>query len=104
MYVLGGCLYAIGGRDNDCTILNSGEKYDPVTNTWTPIAPMEHARVGFGLVAIDDSIYALGGSNDMTDPLTSMEVYNIFTNKSVKTAFVLTPSLPPSDISDSIIA
>jgi hypothetical protein len=71
----------VGGRDQHCRILNTGEKYDPVTNTWTPIAPMEHGRVGFGLVAVDDNIYALGGSNDMTDPLVSMEVYNVFTNR-----------------------
>lgn len=81
MMVSGGCLFAVGGRDQQCHILSSAEKYDPNTNTWTPIAPMEHARVGFGLVAVDDNIYALGGSNDMTDPLTSMEVYNVFTNK-----------------------
>ena len=42
---------------------------------------MSHARVGFGLVALDDKIYALGGSNDMSDPMTSVEEYNIYTNK-----------------------
>lgn len=81
LFSLGGYLYAIGGRDQNCLSLNSGERYSPETNTWTPIAPMEHGRVGFGLVAVDDNIYALGGSNDMTDPLTSVEVYNVFTNK-----------------------
>ncbi|XP_021379318.1 gigaxonin-like [Mizuhopecten yessoensis] len=78
---VGGYLYAVGGRNNKCQILNSGEKYDPYQNKWFPIAPMEHARVGFGLVAIDDHIYSIGGSNDMTDPLTSGEVYNVLTNK-----------------------
>ncbi|XP_076469866.1 gigaxonin-like [Babylonia areolata] len=78
---VGGYLYAVGGRDQHCRLLNSGEKYDPMTNTWTPIAPMDHARVGFGLVAVDDNIYAMGGSNDMTDPLVTMEVYNVFTDK-----------------------
>lgn len=77
----GGVLYAVGGRNENCRILNSGEKYDPQTNKWSPIPPMEHARVGFGLVAVDDNVYAVGGSNDMTDPLTSVEVYNIFENK-----------------------
>ncbi len=42
---------------------------------------MAHARVGFGLVTIDDKIYAIGGSNDMSDPLVSVEEYNIYTNK-----------------------
>ena len=48
---------------------------------WTMLPPMAHARVGFGLVTIDDKIYAIGGSNDMSDPLTSMEEFNIYTNK-----------------------
>lgn len=52
-----------------------------MTNEWTLIAPMNHARVGFGLVVIDDKIYALGGSNDVSDPNTSIEEYNIYTNK-----------------------
>lgn len=79
--ITGPYLYAVGGRDDNCRILNTAEKYDPFTNTWHPIASMEHARVGFGLVAVDDNIYALGGSNDMTDPLTSVEMYNVFTNQ-----------------------
>ena len=80
---VGGNLYAIGGRDKTGRILNTGECYDPGTNTWTAIAPMQHARVGFGLVVIDNKIYALGGSNDMSDPLVSGEEYNIYTDKYV---------------------
>ena len=68
-----------GGRDNNCRILNSCEKYDPFNNCWSPLAPMNHARVGFGFVAIKNMIYAIGGSNDMTDPLTSVEVYDVCT-------------------------
>ncbi|VDI27637.1 kelch-like protein 16 (gigaxonin) [Mytilus galloprovincialis] len=78
---VGGCLYACGGRDQNCIILNTCEKYDPLVNKWCEIPRMNHGRVGFGLLAIDHNIYAIGGSNDMTEPLTSMEVYNIYTNK-----------------------
>lgn len=74
-------MYVAGGRDSNCRILNSCEKYDPFKNCWTQVAPMNHARVGFGFVAIENHIYAIGGSNDMTDPLLSMEVYDVFTNK-----------------------
>lgn len=77
----GGCLYAVGGKDIEDRILATGEKYDPRANQWSPIARMNHARFGFGLVAIDDNIYAIGGSNDIKEPTTSMEVYNIFSNK-----------------------
>ena len=34
----------------------------------------------FGLVAINENIYAVGGSQNFIDPLPSAEVYNIFTN------------------------
>ena len=78
--VSGGFMYAVGGKDNRGSILNSGEKYNPVTNTWTDIAPMSHARAGFGLVAVDDKLYAIGGSNDMSDPLTSIEEYGVYKN------------------------
>ena len=80
-YFSGGYLYAIGGRDNNGRILNTGERYDPTTDTWSHIEPMFHARVGFGLVTINDRIYAIGGSNDMSDPLTSIEEYSIYKNK-----------------------
>ena len=79
MLLTGGFLYAIGGRDST-GILVTGEKYDPNTDSWSAIAPMSHARVGFGLVTVGEKIYAIGGSNDMSDPLTSMEEYNIYTN------------------------
>ncbi|KAL5021276.1 hypothetical protein ScPMuIL_000431 [Solemya velum] len=78
----GGCLYVVGGRDyGDSRTSTTGEKYDPSTNKWTPIAPMQQARMGFGLVAVDENIYALGSSSDMNAPLTSVEMYNIFSDK-----------------------
>lgn len=30
----------MGGSDENKTVLDSGEKYDPDSNTWTPIPPM----------------------------------------------------------------
>src|SRR5215471_8370021 len=36
----GGRLYAVGGLDDTGALLASAERYDPVTNAWTPIAPM----------------------------------------------------------------
>lgn len=35
-----GFLFAVGGMDENKTVLSSGEKYDPETNTWTQIPPM----------------------------------------------------------------
>lgn len=30
----------MGGSDENKRVLDSGEKYDPDSNTWTPIPPM----------------------------------------------------------------
>ncbi|KAH9512548.1 hypothetical protein Btru_038764 [Bulinus truncatus] len=69
---VGGCLYVAGGRDSNCYILNNCEKYDPFTNTWTHVAPMNHARwkplpdmimkrAWACYVAAGPKIYVLGG-------------------------------------------
>lgn len=34
----------MGGSDENKTVLDSGEKYDPDSNTWTPIPPMLQVR------------------------------------------------------------
>ena len=38
-------IYAVGGRD-DCTELSSAERYNPATNTWSPIVAMMSRRSG----------------------------------------------------------
>ncbi len=35
-----GFLFVIGGTDEHNTILDSGEKYDPDSNSWSPTPPM----------------------------------------------------------------
>ncbi|XP_077983448.1 gigaxonin-like [Glandiceps talaboti] len=74
----GGYLFANGGIDNEGQILNTGEKYDPDTNTWSFIAPMIHGRYGHNLVAIDNHIYAVGGYEE--DVIHTMEAYDIYKN------------------------
>ncbi|XP_077981153.1 kelch-like ECH-associated protein 1 [Glandiceps talaboti] len=60
-----GTFYAIGGRNNspdgnmDC---NSVEAYDPVTNTWKSLQPMNFRRNRVGVGIIDGLLYAVGGS------------------------------------------
>ena len=41
-------LYAVGGRD-DTTELNSVEKYNPMTNTWSTVVAMISRRSGVSL-------------------------------------------------------
>lgn len=39
-FLLEGFLFVMGGTDEHKTVLDSGEKYDPDSNTWSPIPPM----------------------------------------------------------------
>ncbi|XP_056622637.1 gigaxonin [Triplophysa dalaica] len=71
-----GFLFAIGGMDENKTVLSSGEKYDPETNTWTSIPAMMQARQHFGIAELDGMIYVLGGENNETEVLLTMEVYD----------------------------
>ncbi|XP_017321055.1 gigaxonin isoform X2 [Ictalurus punctatus] len=71
-----GCLFAIGGMDENKTVLSSGEKYNPETNTWTHIPPMNQARQHFCIAEMDGLIFVLGGENEDTEVLLTMEVFD----------------------------
>ncbi|KAK2847919.1 hypothetical protein Q7C36_009601 [Tachysurus vachellii] len=71
-----GCLFAIGGMDENKTVLSTGEKYDPENNTWTHIPPMNQARQHFCIAEMDGLIYVLGGENEDTEVLLTMEVFD----------------------------
>ncbi|MGE3912476.1 MAG: Kelch repeat-containing protein [Chloroflexota bacterium] len=58
IYVAGG----VTGSDASPQLLSTVDAYDPVTNTWTPRAPMLTARGGLRLVtAPNGKLYAIGG-------------------------------------------
>uniref|UniRef100_UPI003467EED4 SAKe6DEtal n=1 Tax=synthetic construct TaxID=32630 RepID=UPI003467EED4 len=68
--VLNGRIYAVGGYDGSPdghTHLNSVEAYDPETDTWSPVAPMNTRRSGVGVAVLDGHIYAVGGSHGSPD-------------------------------------
>lgn len=53
------------------------EAYDPGTDTWTTVAPMQTARQGLAAVAgPNGEIYAIGGSNSARTFLPTVEVYD----------------------------
>lgn len=59
-----GKIYVIGGESAnamDLSILNVNEVYDPATDTWSTATPMPTSRAGFGMVALGDKIYTIGG-------------------------------------------
>lgn len=69
----------MGGTDEHNTVLASGEKYDPDSNTWSPIPPMLQARQNFGVVELDGLIYVLGGESEELGLIT-VEVFDPYFN------------------------
>ncbi|KAL4608091.1 kelch-like ECH-associated protein 1a-like [Arapaima gigas] len=61
-----GLLYVVGGRNlslQDSSESGSLSCYNPMTNQWTELAPMHVPRNRVGVVVVDGSIYAAGGSH-----------------------------------------
>ena len=54
-------IVVIGGDDSSGSAFRSGERYDPVANTWSPIASMGTARRNHAAAVIDGLLYAIGG-------------------------------------------
>jgi len=73
---LGGKLYAVGGSTDGSTstYLDTAEVYDPISNSWNPIAAMNTARYAPGLAAFGGKLYVVGGVGDAT--VASSEVYD----------------------------
>src|SRR5215472_1208044 len=63
----GGFLYVIGGG-NSGTALSDVERYDPVLDSWTTLAPMPTARAGAAAAVIDDGIFVIGGRLSTSGP------------------------------------
>ncbi|CAH1254404.1 KBTBD11 [Branchiostoma lanceolatum] len=76
--VMDNYLYVVGGFvDFKCRDLQRKNfRYNPMTDTWTEIAPMLQGRADFGLVALDDHLYAIGGRQHYFSALPSVEKYN----------------------------
>lgn len=65
--VLGNELYVVGGCYNVCLkeyIHPFGFRYNPMTNKWTTIAPMQQDRCRFSLNFVGNSLYAIGGVSE----------------------------------------
>ena len=73
---IGGKLYAAGGGNDDDVYLSSAEVFDPQTQTWAPIAPMNTERKFVMVAAVQGKLYAAGGDDDNGSTLTSAEAYD----------------------------
>jgi len=74
---LNDALYVVGGVGEGGQILAAGERYNPTTDAWTPIAELNLPRYDFGhAVGADGRWYIFGGvvSGTLTTPKT--EVYD----------------------------
>ena len=84
--ILNGCLYAVGGYDGVARqCLNSVERYNPLTDEWVLIEPMNQRRSGAAVAVLENFLYAIGG-HDGPDIRKSVErsVCRIFTSKAAK--------------------
>jgi len=57
--VLNGLVYAVGGYDGSAH-LNTVERFNPLTNTWEPVANMASRRSSAGVAVMDDFLYVVG--------------------------------------------
>ncbi|XP_077283074.1 kelch-like protein 4 [Arctopsyche grandis] len=73
-------IYAIGGIDlSTGKALSVVEKWDPNTQKWNNIAPLQTPRFGTSAVAINGNIFVMGGSSD-GKTFSSVEIYDPATN------------------------
>ncbi len=74
-------LYAIGGLDDNNTVLGRVEAYNAVTNTWTRKASLPHPRGRTnGTAVIAGKIYVSGGVSSSGSGTNSLYVYDPATN------------------------
>ena len=57
--VIRGIIYAVGGYDGS-THLNTVECFDPVRNSWTPVANMTSRRSSAGVAVINNKLFVVG--------------------------------------------
>ncbi|HWR83846.1 MAG TPA: kelch repeat-containing protein [Candidatus Deferrimicrobium sp.] len=92
---LGGSIYAISG-DSALGGYHPPyvERYDPLTDSWTTMAPLPTARYGVGATVLNGQIYAIGGqlcSGGVSCFSGNVEVYDPQTNTWSARASMPTP-------------
>ncbi len=63
--VVGNCLYIFGGEGNASDpngIFHQVEAYDPASDTWIPLPPMQTGRHGIYAAVMGDVVYLPGGA------------------------------------------
>lgn len=73
---LDGKIYCIGGNSTGQNGIRQCDVYDPETNKWTSIAPLNTGRCQAGVIAYKGKLWASGGS-DAWNCLNSVECYDV---------------------------
>jgi len=61
--VVNGEIYVLGGDNRSGSILNAVERYNPQSDSWTPVNPLSDARFAAACATVGNSIFVLGGRN-----------------------------------------
>ena len=69
-------LIVIGGTTDGINALNTTNIYDPQTNRWTIGASMPIARGILSVAVVNDTLYALGGTNNLLTPQSPINAVN----------------------------
>jgi len=72
---LDGKVYSVGGTDG-FNSLNSGYVYDPLSDSWSPIANMARARAKPAVAFVNDLLYVVGGWDTMGNLVATLEIYD----------------------------
>jgi hypothetical protein len=100
--VLESKLYAVGGCGgslpaSQCTPLSTVEVYDPATNEWSTISPLQKPRHSFSLGTYGSQLIIAGGSSSVgmtengSDLLKSIDVMDITANEWFTVTFLPDP-------------
>ena len=79
IYLLGGYLDSL--TDNNEDTFNCLYRYDPGSKTLVPLAKMNTLRHSFGMCAVKNRIFVVGGANYKEGALIKCEAYDIDNNK-----------------------
>ncbi len=72
-----GSVLVAGGIDRDGNPIEAAERWNPVTATWTTVAPMIQARFDHSATLLDDGrVMVAGGVGAHGVPIASVEIWN----------------------------
>jgi N-acetylneuraminic acid mutarotase len=79
--VINGKFYVAGGASWSGRVTNRLDVYDPVSNTWSTLAPMSIKRNGAAAAVLGGKLYVIGRNNvSPGEPQGDVEAYNPATN------------------------